>query len=117
MGKMKMNRPKERARDIRLLIAILLFLVSIICALIQAWILRLFIDAAVLGQWAYFSETFSVQPPVSGPNEYCFDYCAADLPFLPGWIAVASFLLGLSTVVYSWWKPRPPGNPDDTIAD
>jgi hypothetical protein len=101
-----MDEQKSKKRDGRLLVALLLFVVSMVCGLIQAWILRLYIDAAVYGNWTHFSEIFSVRPPASGPNEYCFDYCAADLPFLAGWIGLVSFLSGVVTVVHSWWKPR-----------
>ena len=101
-----MNKPVAKTRDIRLLIALLLFVLSLIAGLIQAWILRLYIEASVSGHWEYFSETFSVRAPASGPNDFCFDHCAADLPFLAGWIGVICFGLGLVVLVYCWLKPR-----------
>lgn len=93
-------------RDTRLLAALLLFMISIIFGTIQAWILKLYIDAAGTGYWAYFSEMFSVKPPPSGPDVFCFDYCVAELPFFTGWIGIVSFLLGVVLVAYSWWSPK-----------
>jgi hypothetical protein len=100
------NKRAEARRDIRLVIAMLLFIASVIAGLVQAWILQLYLDAAISGHWAYFSKIFSVQQPASGPNGFCLDHCVADLPFLPGWIGIVSFLLGLTVLIYSWWKPR-----------
>ena len=97
-----------KIRDSRLIVALILLLISLLCALIQAWILNLYIDAAVSGNWAYFSETFSVEAPASGPNDFCFDHCVADLPFVAGWIGIVSFLLGVAVLAYSWWTPRSP---------
>ena len=94
-------------RDIRLLMALMLFLISMIAGLVQAWILHLYLDAVISRHWEYFSKMFSVSAPASGPNVFCFDRCVADLPFLAGWIGIASFLLGLAILIYSWWKPRP----------
>lgn len=97
------------ARDKRLLGAIA-FLISAACAaIVQAAIVRLYIDAAVMGTWTYFAETFGVKPPPNGPNKYCFDYCAADLPFIAGWIAIGSFTIALALVFHAWWKPFRPG--------
>lgn len=101
-----MEKQVEKKRDIRLLIAILLFVISMIAGLFQAWVLKLYIDAAVTGHWEYFSNTFSVQAPASGPDVFCFDYCVADLPFLAGWIGIVTFLLGVTVLAYSWWTPR-----------
>lgn len=98
----------DKKRDIRLLIGLLLLITAMIAGLVQAWILQLYFDAAVSGHWEYFSELFSVEPPASGPNVFCFDHCVADLPFLAGWIAIASFLLGFAVLAYCWWKPRSP---------
>lgn len=93
-------------RDHRLLIALLLLFTSMIAALVQVWILHLYLDAAITGHWDYFARMFSVQLPPSGPTEFCFGRCVPDLPFLAGWIAIVSFLLGLAILTYSWWKPR-----------
>jgi hypothetical protein len=101
-----MDKPLSRRRDIRLLASLVLFVASMIATMIQAWIVKLYIDAAVLGEWWYFSEMFSVDPPASGPDRFCLDYCAAPLPFLPGWIGIVSFVLGLLTLIYSWLKPE-----------
>ena len=92
-------------RDERLLIAILLFVGSASAWLVQAWIVTLYVQAAVMGYWDYFSETFSVPPP-AGPNEACFDYCVSDLPFAAGWTGIVSFLLALLTLAHAWWKPK-----------
>jgi hypothetical protein len=92
-------------RDRRLLIAILRFLGSLIAGLVQAVILRAYVAAAVLGDWTYFADTFSVEAPASGPDVFCFDYCAPDLPFVAGWTGIASFLAGLILLAYAWWKP------------
>lgn len=104
-GKNMMERPHQKKRDVRLLMVLLLFVASTISGLVQAWILQLYFDAAVSGNWAYFAKTFSVQPPASGPDVFCLGHCAADLPFLAGWIAIVSFVLGVIVLIYSWWKP------------
>lgn len=93
-------------RDRRLLLAMLSFAASLIAWATQAWITKLYIDAAVLGGWEWFAETFSVEAPPSGPEVYCFDYCAPELPFLFGWVGVAAFALGWIMLAYAWWKPR-----------
>lgn len=94
-------------RDRRLLVSLGFFVVSFAALAYQAFVLRLYVTAAVMGDWTYFSKTFSVPPP-SGPNQLCFDYCAARLPFLAGWIGIFSFLLGVAVLAYCWWKPRSP---------
>lgn len=95
------------AKDRRLLGAIALFTCAAIAAVVQAAIVRLYIDAAVMGSWAHFAETFEVKAPPNGPDVYCLDYCAADLPFIAGWIGIASFSSGLALIVRAWWKPVP----------
>lgn len=94
-------------RDHRLLIAMLLFLVAVIAGLIQAWIVNLFIVAAVMGggYWDHFIELFGLDP-ITGPNQACFGYCAPSLPFIAGWIGIAAFSAGCFLVAYAWWKPR-----------
>lgn len=92
-------------RDRRLLSAIALFTASAVLGLAQAAIVRLYIEAALLGKWEHFSETFGVKPPTNGPDVYCLDYCVADLPFIAGWMGIVSFMIGLALATYSWWKP------------
>lgn len=96
----------RKRRDGRVLMAIVAFLISFISLTLQAWILSLYIDAIIFNNWDFFSKTFSVSPPASGPNVYCLDRCVAELPFISGWIGIASFLLGWMVLVYSWWKPK-----------
>ena len=93
-------------RDVRLLVAMFLFAVSLMAGGVQAWITALYIDAAVMGDWTWFAETFSVEAPASGPNTFCLDYCAADFPFIAGWIGIGAFVLGWIMLAYAWWKPR-----------
>jgi hypothetical protein len=93
-------------RDRRLLTVIMLFLIAIIAGLVQAWIIRLYLDAAVLGHWTWFADTFGVHAPASGPDKFCFDYCAPRLPFLAGWIGIASFFGGLAALAFVWWKSK-----------
>jgi hypothetical protein len=93
-------------RDRRLGAAIALMVISAVALLVQAWIVVLYVNAAVMGNWEYFSWMFSVAPP-AGPNQVCFDFCAAELPFLAGWVGIGSFLSGLVLLVFAWWKPRP----------
>lgn len=95
----------QTRRDRRLLIALVLLVLSVASLSYQAIIVRLYITAAVMGDWRYFAKTFSVPLPAK-PNQICFDYCASELPFFWGWIGIASFLLGLVVLAYSWWKPR-----------
>ena len=93
-------------RDGRLLAAMALFAAALVAGGVQAWIAALYIHAAVLGNWTGFAETFSVEAPPSGPEVFCFDYCAPELPFLIGWIGIAAFSLGWIVLAYAWWKPR-----------
>lgn len=94
-------------RDPRLLIAILLFLAALIAGLVQAWIVKLYIVAAVMGQpyWDHFVDLFDVDPIV-GPNQACFDFCAPSMPFIAGWIGIVAFLGGCFLVAHAWWKPN-----------
>ena len=94
-------------RDRRLLIALLLFLVAVIAGFIQAWIVNLYLVAAVMGgggYWDHFVKLFELDP-ITGPNQVCFDYCAPSLPFIPGWIGIAAFSAGCCLLAYAWWKP------------
>ena len=93
-------------RDRRLLIAMLLFMVSLIAWTIQAFIVRAYVFHAVMGGWEQFASTFGVAAPPSGPNVFCFDYCAPKLPFAAGWIGIAAFSIGWIMLAYAWWKPR-----------
>ena len=92
-------------RDRRLAAAIALFVLSAIAAAWQTIVINAFINTAVMGGWEHFAQTFGVEMPY-GPNQVCFDYCAPDLPFLAGWVSIASFALGLALVVLAWWRPR-----------
>ena len=94
-------------RDRRLLVAMLLFLVAVVAGLVQAWIVHLYIVAAVMGQqyWDHFTDFFGVDPVV-GPNQVCFDYCAPSLPFVAGWIGIVAFMAGWILVASAWWKPK-----------
>ncbi len=92
-------------RDRRLLGAMALFGTSFIAALVQAWIVNLYIQAAVLGGWDQFAAFFGVTAPSSGPDKFCFDYCAPELPFIAGWIAIGAFLSGFFSLICIWWKP------------
>ena len=94
-------------RDRRLLIALLLFAASLAAWAIQIWITRLYIDAAVFGDWTWFAASFSVEAPASGPTKFCFDYCAPKLPFAAGWIGIVAFLAGSVMLAHAWWKSRP----------
>jgi hypothetical protein len=88
-------------RDKRLLGAISLFVVSAVAWLIQAGIVRAYIDAAVMGSWSSFSSVYGVRPP----PENCLDYCVADLPFIAGWGGIGCFLLGFAFLLAAWLRP------------
>ncbi len=93
-------------RDGRLLFAMLLFAVSLIASTLQAAIVSAYVDAAVMGNWAWFAETFSVEIPGSGPDKVCLDYCVPKLPFMVGWLGLAAFILGWLTLARAWWTRR-----------
>lgn len=93
-------------RDKRLLVAMLSLITAALAGLVQAWITRLYLDAAILGHWAWFADTFGVEAPASGPNKFCFDNCAPPLPLLAGWISFAMFVTGLLALTLAWWKPK-----------
>lgn len=60
-------------RDRRLLIAVLFMVLAAVTGVVQAWIIRLYLDSAVLGHWDWFAKTFGVHVPGSEPNKVCFD--------------------------------------------
>ena len=93
-------------RDRRLLIAMLLFAGSLTAWAVQVWITALYINASIMGNWTWFADTFSLEAPATGPNEFCFDSCAPNLPFVAGWIGIGAFLAGWIVLAYAWWKPR-----------
>ena len=95
-------------RDKRLLVALILFSIALGAGLIQAWIIRHYITAAVMGgeYWDEFVSVFGGEAPARGPNIFCFDYCAPDLPFIAGWAALSAFLGGAFFVLLAWWKPN-----------
>ena len=68
----------------------LLFAGSLIAFALQAAITASYIEAAVIGNWTWFGDAFSIEVPGSDPNKVCFDYCAPKLPFLIGWIGAVS---------------------------
>jgi hypothetical protein len=93
-------------RDRRLLIALLLFSTALIAGLIQSWIVRLYLNAAIMGHWTWFADTFGVPAPARGPDIFCFDYCAPRLPFLAGWIGITSFVAELVLLALAWWRSK-----------
>jgi hypothetical protein len=96
-------------RDKRLLVALILFGIALGAGLVQAWIIRLYITAAVMGgeYWDHFISVFGGMSPAKGPNTFCFDYCAPDLPIIAGGVALSGFLGGAFFVTLAWWKPKP----------
>lgn len=96
-------------RDKRLPAALILSGIALVSGLIQAWIVRSYITAAVMGgeYWDHFVSVFGGKTPSRGPNTLCFDYCAPDLPFIAGWVALSAFLGGAFFVLLAWWKPKP----------
>ena len=101
-----MNVAIKRRRDFRILLALIFFSVSAVSVVIQAWIVKLYLEAALHDNWEYFSKIFSVQPPSFGPNVYCLDRCVAEMPFSAGWIGISSFVLGWSIIFYVWLLPK-----------
>jgi len=93
-------------RDRRLLVAMLLLITAALAGLVQAWITRLYLDAAIFGDWAWFADTFGLEAPASGPYKFCFDNCAPRLPLLAGWISFATFNAGLLALTLAWWRPK-----------
>jgi len=90
------------------LIPIGLFVVSFAALAVEAWIVAVYIHSSVLDpNWESMVHIFGVEPPAHGPGVYCFDYCAPRLPFLAGWIGIGTFLSGLTSLAYIWFKPRP----------
>lgn len=94
-------------RDRRLMIALVLFFVALIAGVIQAWIIRLYLTAAVMrGEYQdHFTDLFGLKPVV-GPNQVCFDYCAPSLPFVAGWIGITAFISGVMVLAFAWWRPK-----------
>ena len=95
-----------RGRDGRLLISLLLLIMSAVFVLMQYWIVHLYIDSVIAGDWTYFSDLFSVKAPASGPDKFCFDRCVADLPLFPGYAAACCFFGGIMTLAHAWLRPK-----------
>lgn len=94
-------------RDRRLLIPISLMLISFVALTIQAWILEIYVTSAIMDQnWETMALRFGVEVPDNGPVRFCFDRCAPELPFIAGWIGIASFLMSLISLIVIWWKPK-----------
>ena len=98
-------------RDRRLLAAMLLFAGSLVAWAVQVWITALYIDASIMGDWTWFAETFSVKAPARGPDVFCLDYCAPNLPFVAGWIGLVAFLAGWIMLANAWRKPSTTNTP------
>lgn len=84
----------------------MLFITSAVFVLVQCWIVHLYIDSVITGDWTYFSDLFSVNAPASGPDKFCFDRCVADLPLFPGYAAACCFFVGMMTLVHVWLRPK-----------
>ena len=98
-------------RDVRLALALLLFLISAGALLIQTWIATIYLGAAIDENWSLFLELFpSAAPPPTSSEAYCFGKCHPSIPLISGWVGVASFILGVVVLAYSWWVPKG-GNP------
>ena len=96
-------------RDMRLLIAMLLFAGALIAGLVQAVIASLYIWSIVMDGGAGFAELFSVEFPreeAMRDGMVCFDFCAPALPLVAGWIGIAAFLGGWFILAHAWWKPK-----------
>lgn len=95
-------------RDGWLMLAIILFLISGVAWFAQAWILNLYIWSVGGRDWSLFLRYFSSYATETPPEQFyqCLGKCYPDLPFLPGWIGICSFLLGLTVLVRSWWKSK-----------
>lgn len=89
-------------RDRRLLAALFLFMVALVAGIIQAWIVNAYVRSAIRGVWEPFADAFGV----TAPAKFCLDYCAPELPFVAGWVAIAAFISGLITLAFTWWTPK-----------
>ena len=92
-------------RDRRLAAALVLFVISAVSGLWQSAIVKMWMTSAVMREWDYFAKTFGVESPFQ-PNKACFGYCAADMPFVAGWLAIGCFIVGFGLVAGTWWKPK-----------
>lgn len=96
----------KRKRDLRLAIALLLLVFSAIAAVLQSVIVANWMNASVLGHWEWFVDTWGGELPARGPNVFCFDWCAPDLPFWAGWIAIGGFAASFVLIAWAGWKPK-----------
>ena len=94
------------SRDSRLLVSLLLFIISAIFCAVQFWIVYLYAESAISGNWTHFAALFSVEAPPSGPDKFCFDRCAADLPLFSGYVASFCFVVGLIVLIHAWLRPK-----------
>lgn len=102
------TRGMPMKKDRRLLIPLGLLLVAFVSIFVQSWIVGDYIYSSIMDHnWESFAQKYGVEAPANGPNVYCLDYCAPELPFAAGWIGIATFLSGLASLTYIWFKPRP----------
>jgi hypothetical protein len=94
---------RRSGRDRKIPIAFAFLMLCMFATLYQAFILKLYITTAVMGDWKQFSKVFSVPLPVKS-DQFCFDYCAPKLPFFWGWVGIASFVSAAVIIAYCWWK-------------
>lgn len=94
-------------RDWRLLMPIALLLISLATLAYQTIVVTNYIHSSVLDpNWETFVYLYGVEAPANGPDQFCFDYCAPDLPFVAGWIGIGCFLSALLSLIYIWFRPK-----------
>ena len=93
-------------RDRRLAIALLLFAFAAMAATLQSVIAANWMNATVIGHWEWFVDTWGGELPARGPKVFCFDWCAPELPFWAGWLAIGCFASGFVLIAWTWWRPK-----------
>ena len=90
-------------RDKRLIFPLSCLLVTLVASLIQGFTLAGYVEASYTGNWDYFATHYGVEIP-----ELCFGICAPKLPFVFGWIAIATFVAAFASLILIYWRPKSP---------
>jgi hypothetical protein len=97
-------------RDPKLLFSILMLLIFTVAGAFQSWIVIVYYYSALNQNWSYFSELFPSAVHQPAPGALCMGDCSPNLPFVAGWIGIASFVTALIVLTYSWWRSKSPAS-------
>jgi hypothetical protein len=93
-------------RDRRLLVPLALLVIAVIALGYQAIIVRNYVWSSIMDHnWESMVELYGIEAPEMGPERFCFDYCAPRMPFVAGWVGIASLVSAIVSLLFVWWSP------------